>query len=90
MLPLRYAVCQTCGGEAQEQGWGGGRGPLSHCHLDGKRIAALKKIYPYFYYVPSSSESILKSVEPSFHLMSQQIILDSTQVFLSLFYQDFF
>lgn len=48
-------------------------------HWQEKR--GTKNIDPYFYDVPSTWESILNSVEPSFHVMTQ-IILDSTQVFV--------
>lgn len=47
-------------------------------HWQEKR--GTKNIYPYFYDVPSTSENILNSAELSFHAMSQQIILDLTQV----------
>lgn len=49
-------------------------------HWQEKR--GIQNIYPYFYDVPSTSESILNSAEPSFHAMSQQLILDSMQVFI--------
>jgi len=38
-------------------------------------------MYPAFLKAFCNSESILNSAEPGFLLMSQQVILDSTQVF---------
>lgn len=81
MLPLRYSARPAGERHGNSAGEEPGAFILSLLpHWQEKR--GTKNIYPFFNDVPSSSENILNVAEPSFHAMSQQIILDSTQVFI--------